>query len=244
MPDNSLRVAQKTETTVNLAHEQLELWSAGVPSSISEDHPLQAGPTEGLNIRLGADIIQALNGGVPVTLHLNPEGDGVDLVGDFSATGNALVGGSLTAAGLTDTSGANRGINKAVDGDVTQTWSGTTFIGFNSVLPVCDLTFVAPLSGVVFLLFFAKIAATGGGRAQVGVEVYLGTDATGTQVQAASTIRSIETDATTYTPGSWLTNLASLTPGSTYYARLMQRTSTAATTGTAYGRSLVILPKL
>lgn len=96
--------------------------------------------------------------------------------------------------------------------------------------PAVSVTFVAPTTGRV------HVTVGGGGNASSGAaraffepEIYLGTDSSGTQVIGpnAITLRGFGTSpgATTTQYGSRRTMVTGLTPGATYFARVMIRRS-------------------
>jgi hypothetical protein len=239
LPDNNLRVSQKPETTTAVIHEQLSLWSSVVPSSLSEDHPLQAGPDTGLNIRLGADVIQALNNGVPVTLQLNPEGGGVVVTGDIVSSGKLEAGTGLSVADE-----SMRGLSKVIDGGPSTTINSSSWAASNDTVEELGLTFTAPNSGSVYFLFSAKLSINPAGvRAILTIELFEN-DASGLEIIAANSTRAIECSTSEVVTNQFNVGTSILVPGQTYYVRMTQRMAATTSTGTIWGRSLAILPRL
>jgi len=211
-----------------------------VPSSISEDHPLQAGPDGGLNIRLGADVIQALNNGVPVTININPEGGGANIYGDVSTSGVISAG-----KGIYDFSGVLRGQNKNIDGDASSVFTDIDWVTTNPGIAELGLSFVAPPSGAVNILFGAKLTVVAPGKAMVSAAIFEGYTSAGTQIYAPVKQRAIEATSEEISSGAWFLSAQALVPGATYYACLMHRMSTeTVSTGTIWGRFMLIMPRL
>jgi hypothetical protein len=246
LPDTNLRVKQKPETTAPVRHEQLSLWSAVVPGSLSDNHPLQAGPDSGLNIRLGADVIQALNAGIPVTLRLNPEGGGVSATGDLSVSGDGVFGGSITLSGsVRDMSGHMRGISLEWDGNASSEMSGTAWLPSYANIPTVGATFLAPDSGAVYFVYSAKMQTSiAGASAQMSFELFQGTSSAGEQIFAPTGSRSVDVATTNPVSGSWVYGISTLIPGQSYYVRLSQRMSSSTAVGIVWGRSLICVPRI
>lgn len=218
LPDNNLRVTQKQEVTAPIIHEQLLLWGLTEPTLFSDEHPLQAGPTEDKHIRLGGNVIQAAYTTAASDLELNPYGGGVsapDMRGKFVRD----------------------------DGGASSTFVSVTWIPSNGNIPEVGYAFTAPPSGAVWIDFCAKLSTSvAGTAAQVTIEVY-DTDTAGAVVVPAAPPRAIEVATTNVVTGHWQHSLDTLTPGQQYYVRLMFKMANSAT-GTIWGRTLAVIPRL
>jgi len=248
LPDDNLRVSQKPETTTAVVHEQMSLWSPVVPSVDSIDHPLQAGPDDGYNIRLGADIIQALNNGEMVTLQLNPLGGGVTVTGEFGVSGSVTSDGPFTfSGGATDLGSVMSGKTITIDGSDLTTMSGNIWKHTYPASGVveCSVLFAAPPSGKVFILFGARMeSSVAGTRAQCTIELFQGEDDTGTRIIEPLGDRSIDIATANASTGSWFWGSANLIPGENYYVRLSQRMANNTGFGTIWGRYLTVIPRM
>lgn len=124
--------------------------------------------------------------------------------------------------------------------------SNITNTAFEPGTPEVGATFEAPLTGRV------GVAVSGGmveqssaDRVFMTFELYLGTSSGGTLVQAAVEVRGISTggDATASGDQSLgnMTMVENLTPGSTYFARIVYRTQ-AGTTNDITHRRITVIP--
>lgn len=131
---------------------------------------------------------------------------------------------------------------------ITQITSTTYITGS----PVVDCTFTAPTSGRVWLIVGGGFEDNGGTNTVfIAPEVYLGTSAAGTLVLAADAdTRGIESVGGNLggVPGgpnnhyyTRVTMLSGLTPGATYYARLMYRVS-GGSSADVPARDLAVIP--
>ncbi|WP_433519033.1 hypothetical protein ACQP2T_28050 [Nonomuraea sp. CA-143628] len=112
--------------------------------------------------------------------------------------------------------------------------TSTTFITGS---PVVATTFVAPTSGrVLVFVGGAARAQTGDNRVFIVANVFLGTSAAGTEVLSASvgfTGCGFSLAATNYYYQNRTFQMSGMTPGSTYYARVMySATNTGVTDNT------------
>jgi hypothetical protein len=111
--------------------------------------------------------------------------------------------------------------------------------------PVVATTFVAPTSGKVEIVVGGAIQDdTASSRGFIEPQVFEGGDATGAEVAAVGTARRYAQRGTTGAApefGSRSTLLAGLTPGQTYYARVMVYAS-GGTTVDIIQRSIEVFP--
>lgn len=112
-----------------------------------------------------------------------------------------------------------------------------TSTSFITGTPVVATTFVAPTSGrVLMFVGGAARAQAGDNRVFIVANVFLGTSAAGTEVLSSSvgfTGCGFSLAATNYYYQNRVFHLPGLTPGSTYYARVMySATNTGATDNT------------
>lgn len=108
--------------------------------------------------------------------------------------------------------------------------------------PVVDLFFTAPVSGKVFVTVTAALEAAAPSTIYVSYEVRE-TDASGTIVSGTSDeIKAVIQQEDKFHQGSTRSMVSGLTPGSTYYCRLMQKVS--ANAGTCFYRGLLIEPAI
>ena len=247
MPDNHLRIAQKPVAANDGVHRQVFAISAEEATDISEDHPFQAGPTDGVNIRIGADVIQALLDGVPVTLRINPLGSPVEVGGDVTVLGDISAQGGEFTSSVNFLEGAlglpNRGSKQFVDGGDSNTFSSTDWISSNGNIQECGLTFRAPPSGSVWVVWTVKgKTSIGDDQIQISFEAFE-QNVNGTVIYSPNTFESITIGTTNRVTGMWLAELNNLTPDIQYYIRLSFKVSDSAT-GTLYGRSIAYMPRM
>lgn len=129
---------------------------------------------------------------------------------------------------------------------------GTDHLNITTTLtagsPACDLTFVAPTSGKALVIIGARIRDDGNQSTPIiDSQLYLGTSAGGTLVyDTGNENRRIEiiTDNSTRTQNhtkSWLAT--GLTPGSTYYVRIMHAVGAGGgTTADILNRTITVVP--
>ena len=128
-----------------------------------------------------------------------------------------------------------------------------TNTSYDSGSTVVGITFVAPTSGTVIVLWSARMNSDGGGtnhRVLCSVKVSTGgTLDTGTVVSGSADDSSLETTEiasggagaqTRMTAGMWR-YVSGLTPGSTYNV-VVQKKVAAASTGSIFYRSVTVLP--
>ncbi|GIH27606.1 hypothetical protein Aph01nite_59160 [Acrocarpospora phusangensis] len=112
--------------------------------------------------------------------------------------------------------------------------SDATSTAFITGSPTVDVTFVAPTSGKVLMFVGgAARANTGDNRLFMAANVFLGTNASGTEVLASSvqlTACGWSLASTSYYYQNRSFHLTGLTPGSTYYARSMYSVTTSGAT--------------
>lgn len=124
--------------------------------------------------------------------------------------------------------------------------SNTSYIAGS---PVVAVTFVAATTGRAWLIVGGGLGnSSGADRIFLAPEVYLGTDATGTQILAASVVTrgfSSENSSGGFHYGSRETLLEGLTPGATYYARVVYSVKTSdagASTADIAARQITVAP--
>lgn len=141
----------------------------------------------------------------------------------------AFTGDKLTAMSTTSTTESAGGS------------SGSTV--YVAVGATCGVTFVAPASGAVVIHFGSAGFNSGANDNRTTVEVRLGiTIGSGTVFLAAIDNNGVLfTGSVTYRIGSFVT-VPGLTPGSTYNAQVLHRTS--AGTGSWVQRSLTVCPQV
>lgn len=129
------------------------------------------------------------------------------------------------------------------DGTSISNITDTTFV---TGTPVVAVTFVAPTTGRVLITITGGMRDnTNTNRVVMAPNVFLGTDATGTEV--LSTASTLATECTS--PGqanafyyvSRTSLLEGLTAGSTYYARLMYKAETATSASADISRREIIV---
>lgn len=132
----------------------------------------------------------------------------------------------------------------STDGTSITNIVSTTFI---TGTPTVATTFTAPTSGRVLLVVTMGFRDNGGtDRVIAAPNVFLGTDATGTEV--LSTASTLETEctsapeATAFYYVSRTSLLEGLTGGSTYYARLLYKVASGAGTADISRRELLVVP--
>lgn len=111
--------------------------------------------------------------------------------------------------------------------------------------PTVAITFTAPTSGKALLCYGLKAGATSNTWVILTPEVYLGTNATGTQVLSGGDGWSIELNV----PNTAVANatksmqgiISGLTPGSSYYFRIRHRAVAAAVANISW-RSITCQP--
>lgn len=114
--------------------------------------------------------------------------------------------------------------------------------------PVVGGTFVAPTTGRVRLIVGGGLGnSSGADRIFLAPQVFLGVDATGTEILAPTVVTrgySAENGSAGFHYGSRLSILEGLVPGATYYARIMHVVSAdpGAQTGDIAYRQLTIAP--
>jgi len=125
----------------------------------------------------------------------------------------------------------------------SETNQTTTSTSFQAGATLCDLTFVAPPSGKVYVTVSGEIensvAAT---LTSLAVEVYLGTSSAGTLFKAADDADALRTQGTDNVKASRRTLVTGLTAGSTYYAQTRLRSSNSGDTASAFSRYLIVEP--
>lgn len=111
--------------------------------------------------------------------------------------------------------------------------------------PVVDVLFVAPLSGRVVVALQAGIDQdSAGNRALVSYQMYEGTSASGTLVQAPRDEYGVSSPGSAASDEMVQGNMsmvAGLTPGATHYARVVHRVD-AGTTNDVTFRELIVFP--
>jgi hypothetical protein len=132
----------------------------------------------------------------------------------------------------------------------------TAYAQETSTFTVTDVTFTTGGHPIVSLTFtantFGKILLTVGGcgrgesagtRVEVAAQIFLGSDATGTEVLAATALGRgvIFPEDTEFSCMSRTTRLTGLTPGATYFARIQHR-KLGGTTGDLTTRELCVAP--
>lgn len=126
---------------------------------------------------------------------------------------------------------------------------GTSQINISSTAyitgsPVVSTTFTAPTSGRVRLIAsFVGGADASGNRAFVSPQVFEGTDTTGTEVLSPSVATAVgsmgeQTSSSAYERCSFLDGL---TPGGTYFVRVMYRVTGGTTLDLLY-RGIIVVP--
>ncbi|SET43624.1 hypothetical protein [Nonomuraea wenchangensis] len=115
--------------------------------------------------------------------------------------------------------------------------------------PEVGVTFVAPTSGKVLMFVGGSARAnTGDDRIQMSANVFLGSNSSGTQILSPSvgfTGCGFSAASTSYYYQNRLFHLTGLTPGSTYYARVMYsvvNTGTANNAGDISCREIGVSP--
>lgn len=110
--------------------------------------------------------------------------------------------------------------------DIT-TISNLSNTTYSELTPEVGVTFVAPTTGRVTISIGGSLRnnAANSDRVALAPQVYLGSNSSGTEVLAPSVFRGVCTDgiptAGDYCTYGHTTLLTGLTPGSTYYARVM-----------------------
>lgn len=128
------------------------------------------------------------------------------------------------------------------DGTTISNITSTTFITGS---PVVSVTFTAPKTGRVGVCIGGGLVEqAAGSRVWITYELYLGTSSSGTLIHAGVEPRGVNTSGDTTASGDQtLGNMSmeeNLTPGATYYAQVVHRTSGGATNDITRRRIIVI----
>lgn len=118
----------------------------------------------------------------------------------------------------------------------------TTSTSYTTTGAVVEVYFTAPPSQAVLLTVGGRLqSVTAGNQTYLGVEVRL-TNSSGAVISACSDNDALMTSAANHVQSSATRRVGGLTPGSTYYARLLHRTT--AGTGNIDRRRLIVIPSL
>jgi hypothetical protein len=110
--------------------------------------------------------------------------------------------------------------------------------------PTISTTFTAPTSGRVrFIVSVSGRDDSGDNRIFVAVQVFTGTSASGTEILSPSVATAVSTqgEGSNFCTFERCSFLDGLTPGDTYFARLMHRVTGGTTCDVSY-RGLIIVP--
>jgi hypothetical protein len=110
--------------------------------------------------------------------------------------------------------------------------------------PIVSLLFTAPTSGRVrFITSLAGQDNSGDNRIFLSPQVFTGMDATGVEIVAPSVASAVSSmgEASAFSVWERCSFLDGLTPGSTYYVRLMHRVTGGSTCDIAF-RGLIVVP--
>lgn len=131
--------------------------------------------------------------------------------------------------------------------EVVSTVEGTDIIGFTDTTatqgtPVCGLSFVAPPSGSVLILWRARFEATSAVRALVEIALRNGgTLGAGSTFSGSTDARALETPTNARLQAAMQQRVAGLTPGGTYNVVTEHKLS-AAGTGSIFDRAITVVP--
>ena len=243
MPDTHVRIMHKPGLSALAKQSVVRALSSVEPDVLSEDHGLQVGEEDAVNMRFGPSSIQVVDGAETPQLNLQPHGGGVAVTGDSTLDGQMDVNGHLNVASITSTLMHPTVINK--DGGSSSTFTGSLWKTSSGNIEELSYVFTAPPSGGVMFFVNAKLeVGNGGQRAFVAHELYEGTSDAGTPVISFATSRAVEIGTTNPSTGSWAHDWDSLTPGAEYFIRLGYKMTDDVTTGTVWGRNLVVWPKI
>lgn len=171
-----------------------------------------------------------LEGYIPQT------GDSVALIGQSSEAGSDPA--SWLALGAIQASTADLARSETDMQDALVSTTSTIYVTTGTV---CSTTFVAPNSGRVFIAWRAGLLTSGG-----AAEAYAApqiNDSTGATLSGAADNRAISTPfASTMRFGSTTLFEFGLTPGETYTAVLMHRTTNAASAALFVSREIAVIP--
>jgi hypothetical protein len=124
----------------------------------------------------------------------------------------------------------------------TNTQFNTTSTSFTAVVPEVSLTFVAPQSGAVFVGLTGRLETVLPSYSAVSWEIR-NTNVSGTVVHAATEdVKAVMCQGDQFIQATTVCTAPGLTPGNTYYARAMFKTSS--NTGSLFFVNLAVWPVL
>lgn len=214
-----------TDGYVELAAPDL---GAGVPKVT-----LSSTPTAGL---AGA-LIDGADGSVSIlaTTAFEANADLINLAAVDTLTLEAGTDVAVTAPAVSFSS--DPGV-LALFSETDQTRTGSTAFADGNLL---EGTFVAPTSGIVFVVVSGALEATGSAGASLSFQLRAGSSS-GTIIVDADQSRGIRVQGSNYAQMSFEYPVSGLTPGGTYYIKTQHNVDNAAETATIFRRYLHVKP--